>query len=108
MSNVAYPRLMPPEWRERESFGKQEIRCNRCLDTITKGQRLVVLTIQTGWMRGDDDVELLCEKCGIANGYTPPPTKASTVTGAFSLSWSACPAEPMSTATKSRGELQRS
>lgn len=71
MSKRDYPRNMPPQWRA----GQPAKTCNDCKQPIPKNERHCVIEVQVNWMRGDDEVEFLCESCANKRGIQSPPTK---------------------------------
>lgn len=71
----SYPRQMPPTW----SYGHQRPgaeKCDQCGQPIGKNDRVCVIETQVSYMRGDDEVEFICEPCAVSRRITPPPTKA--------------------------------
>ena len=58
--------------------GLQRGTCDLCRAPIPRGKGCVVIEVQVGWFRGDDEVFLLCRQCG-ADGHTAGDLLASRV-----------------------------
>lgn len=52
--------------------------CDLCRASIPRGRGCVVIEVQVGWFRGDDEVFLLCRDCG-RQGHTAGELLASRV-----------------------------
>lgn len=59
MSNRTYPRLGGRHPRR----AKREAACDYCGRTIARGNAVFAVDLQWSYMRGDDDVAILCGPC---------------------------------------------